>query len=351
MLNIYHFLDEDEYEFGNIPLAEGLDFLGHHNFTNLYGLESENNKPSDVFSYMKPDYAYDCDYVIVSSQYLKSQNIPLQISRCRGITILIDVDDGGRLTQSTKYYDSFDWVLRCHYNKLHNWNDSVLPWQFGLPENVLKVLRIYKDLPKTPGILNTFRNSHQIRNIGLRFIEKSFSPSSIITIEPKELEVISDKEIEWFDSKAFKGRHDPKYLRRIADFQTALAFGGWFEHQTLSLIGVTLRRALIKTQRIIPRGSILCQFDSWRLWESFALGQTVIMQDLNLYGNTLPVQPVNQEHYVGIDLISGKSVNRELKDLVDLFPHIGKASTTFFELNYSNQAIAKRFLESTLIRK
>ena len=52
MLSIYHFLTEDEYEFGNIPLAEGLGFLGHRNFTNLFGPESEYKNPSNVFSFM-----------------------------------------------------------------------------------------------------------------------------------------------------------------------------------------------------------------------------------------------------------------------------------------------------------
>ena len=51
---------------------------------------------------------------------------------------------------------------------------------------------------------------------------------------------------------------------------------------------------------------MLCQIDSFKLWESFFAGCCVIMMDLDLFNIKFPVQPENMIHYIGITLNSEK---------------------------------------------
>ena len=47
---------------------------------------------------------------------------------------------------------------------------------------------------------------------------------------------------------------------------------------------------------------VLCQIDSFKLWEAFFAGCCVIMMDLDLLNIKFPIQPKNMVHYIGITL-------------------------------------------------
>lgn len=72
------------------------------------------------------------------------------------------------------------------------------------------------------------------------------------------------------------------------------------------------------------------QWDSWRLWETFAAGTVVINLDFKKYGYVLPVMPENWKHYIGIDL---KNPSAFLDRLAWAIEH------------YAPKAIALRFLD------
>ena len=107
-------------------------------------------------------------------------------------------------------------------------------------------------------------------------------------------------------------------------------------------------------QRIAARVSppafpyALSQWDSFRLWESWAAGCATFHLDLANYGAVLPVMPRNWEHYIGIDLNRpGLAIERIQAD-DDLICRIATNGRAWALEHYSPVAVARRFLRAVL---
>jgi hypothetical protein len=88
------------------------------------------------------------------------------------------------------------------------------------------------------------------------------------------------------------------------------------------------------------------QWDSWRLWETFAANTVVINIDFEKYGVELPVMPVNFKHYIGIDLKKPEESIKKIELLgYEDFENIAKEGAKWASDNYSPRATALRFLE------
>jgi hypothetical protein len=89
---------------------------------------------------------------------------------------------------------------------------------------------------------------------------------------------------------------------------------------------------------------VILRWDSWRFWESMALGCGTITLDMDKYGFELPVKPENWKHYIGIDL---ENISRDVERLSTpgLLEEIGRAGREWVLENYSLESVAKRFVE------
>ena len=85
-------------------------------------------------------------------------------------------------------------------------------------------------------------------------------------------------------------RHYPKYYQRLQNSQACACFGGWFVPALLKHPGgkaSDLCKAIYRrTNWHSPK---ILQWDSWRLWESWAAGCVVFHLDFEKYGVQLPV--------------------------------------------------------------
>jgi hypothetical protein len=68
--------------------------------------------------------------------------------------------------------------------------------------------------------------------------------------------------------------------------------------------------------------------------------------DLEHYGVEIPVMPTNWVHYIGVDFNRVDKIIERLSDEPDALKRIGKAGRLWALENYSQKAMAERFLQS-----
>ena len=288
---------------------------------------------------------------MVSSSYARKniQSVPhLRKKFPNSKIVLIDSDDGDKFTSTYTLNSYFDFVLKCHFNKLFNKHSNVIPWQFALTNPVMKWIdeSQFKNISR---VEINFRNKQQIRNKGLKIVNTSL---------PKNIKVSNNVDGIGFDldllNLTMEERHYaamtyyrclPNYYARLKESMIGLSFSGYFFDETSLRTKKFLNRLLIKGNLFVPNSVSLAQFDSWRFWEYAYAAVPVIHFDLEKYGSLLPVQPINGVHYIGVD-IHGKVNGVKLKNMLDLAPDIARAGREFVKKHYSLSAIAHRFLEN-----
>lgn len=296
----------------------------------------------------------DCSLIIVSDDWFRTgQPFPEPVTR--GIPgaccIALDRDDGTRLRTLGKPFQAFDLILRTHYNASTRYSGNFSPWAYGLSERVVEATREELVAPeRQSSLLANWRHTKYPHSMRLA-VERELLPRlrEIMPIdearenidEPPE----SPRDRLWWRETG--RRHWPAYYRRLTSSLACAAFGGFFETPwpaaKESLVSRLLKRTLTMTH---ARTHLISQWDSWRLWESFAAGCATFHVDLDRYGCVLPVMPTNWEHYIGFDLDDPGPGLARIRDDPGLLARIGTAGRAWALEHYSPAATARRLLAS-----
>ncbi|MCD7816283.1 MAG: hypothetical protein LUH12_06195 [Bacteroides sp.] len=76
------------------------------------------------------------------------------------ITVFLDDSDGLRTPGFRKGAQNCDYVLKSHYNRLYEYPDNFVPWQFGVSNRILNAVSPLPYSERIPQILVNFRAKH-----------------------------------------------------------------------------------------------------------------------------------------------------------------------------------------------
>lgn len=334
-----------------IALAEGLKALGLEVYSNrsywCLAPDSEQylfcNNPD-----ISPD---DCSIVIFGDVFHDNLTTPEELfhSNRKYITVLLEDCDGCVTFSLKPEYRKCDFIFKAHFNSKLKSPSNVYPWAFGLSERIIEATsnaRNFQDRKNT--LLVNYRHkkfAHSVRKTVdkelLGKMEKFISLDTFIDNTPPT------NPYDYWQWRRTGGRHSPTYYQRLQDSAACAAFGGYFvpafPPYPASIITRVFKAVYskfgLKSNRII-------QWDSWRLWESFASGCVTFHVDFEKYGCQLPVMPENWRHYIGIDLDNIDKAISRIQDEPEILEKVSIQGKLWALEHYSPVATAIRFLKS-----
>ncbi|MEM9219271.1 MAG: glycosyltransferase family 1 protein [Cyanobacteria bacterium P01_F01_bin.150] len=339
-----------------ICIAEGLKELGIKFYSNINYWRLSLSDDEFLFQHdpnVGPD---DCSVVVVSMQWFaRQQPFPHHLfKRSRTYsTVYLDREDGLETMSWQPDFKKFDFILKTHYSQKHSYPFNAYPWAFGITNRITReAARATLDFgDRDAKILLNFRdkrNPHTVRRNVYRNFGPKFSNSFAVDRTIDTLNTPPPGELEhlfWFQTGK---RHNPNYYNRLGQSQACACFGGYFvspwprdKGNRLSFLQERIIAKLNLTTRFIS------QWDSWRLWESFASECVTFHLDFERYGLTLPVMPENWKHYVGVDLQRPEEAIEKFVERIESLGEIGRSGKEWAYKHYSPVPTAKRFLELT----
>ena len=149
-------------------------------------------------------------------------------------------------------------------------------------------------------------------------------------------------------------RHSRSYYERLKHAQACACFCGdlipplpWRDPGQY-LVGGNKGRLKLAFYRALglldPRPDRIVQWDSWRFWEALSAGCLAFNLDLDRYGALLPVMPVKDRHYLGIDLEKPAAVRERWHDDPAGLARIAAAGQAWAWENYAPAPMAARLL-------
>jgi hypothetical protein len=105
-----------------------------------------------------------------------------------------------------------------------------------------------------------------------------------------------------------------------------------------------LRLVFEIADRFDPRPARAVQWDSFRFWETLAAGCAAINIDLDHYGVSVPVMPVNWTHYIGVNFARPAQAAERIGDDPGLLERVATAGRAWALEHYSPRALAARLL-------
>ena len=356
----YFFLGEDAggrfhgYPHVAIVVAEGLRKLGWHIASDVTAWRAG---PDEPFLFPGgPDglAAKDCDLLVVSEDFFMLQGspaLPAAVLQASVPAILLDRNDLGLniRTLYSKPYEIFKVIYRTHGNENFRYPANLRQMVFGVSDRIAQasVNARNQEPHSRKGVIWNFRHTHFPHSVR-GWAEKEVRP----LLEQRILlqkEVDTDLDGDQYSklmSQQTEGRHFPAYYDRMARAAMAACFGGWFllpvpqrEAGHTCMFG---RRVLKSLKR--PT-TMIAQWDSWRMWEAFAAGTTVLHVDMSEYGFLFGgPRPEPMKHYIAFDI---KDPKRDLALLNDPIRvrEIGEAGRAWALEHYSSKPIATRILQ------
>ena len=355
------------YDDGIIYLAEGLKELNISFYSNKDYWKI--NIDGDFLFNNKPEISpQDCDLVILSNmwtQYIDNttfkeyaQPLPswlFQSSR-QYTTVYIDNMDGYK---TFSYYEAarkFDIILRPKKNSRTFNYPNIYPWVLGYQNRVLReklnIPIAEKDFKIAVNFYFSHKFIHQLRALAEAKIISNFKNEFVNRIiTGKDAPDNPYSNLMW---KQTSKLHNTGYFNNLENTLMVAAFCGDMIpalplNPSVYLVGGN--KAKIKKQLynflsgFIQRPQRIIQWDSWRFWETLALGSVPMHIDLEKYGVELPAMPLNWKHYIGIDLNNiKKDVNRILEDKPAIY-RIAIEGNKWAQENYSPKSSALRFLK------
>jgi hypothetical protein len=371
-MNTYYFLISDlpnVYDAGLIHLAEGLKAMGCTFFSsrNYWKMDVDGDY---LFRYNKDfNPTTDADVVIVSNPWaehmdlvsFKLVSLPLpewlfKASR-KFLLVYLDLRDGYKTVSYTPSFRKFDFIFRAHKNsKTFNW-PNIHPWILGFGNRILKEKKAIRVEDKNYEMAVNFYFSHkyvhQLRALAEKEVISKFDPSFInrkITSNEKPVNEFS--KLMWEQTY---GLHNPEYYNLTENTLIVAAFCGELvsglpNDPSGYLRGGNRAKAKKKFYELVSAVAgvekRLIQWDSWRFWETLALGSVPMHVDLIKYGVELPVMPVNWKHYIGVDLNNIRQTVERIIEERDTIYNIARQGNEWCMTNYSPEASTKRFLKT-----
>jgi hypothetical protein len=368
----FYFLISDlpyVYDAGIIHLAEGLKEIGYTFFANRDYWKTGINGDY-LFKYDKDfDPVTDADVVILSNPWAEHMDLvsfklvslplpewlfnPLRKFRL----VYLDLRDGYKTVSYTPPFRNFDFIFRAHYNaSTFNW-PNIHPWILGFGNRILNEKKNIgvenKNYLMAVNFYFSHKYVHQLRALAEKEIISKFNPSFINReITSKEKPGNEFSKLMWEQTY---GLHNPEYYNLTENTLIVAAFCGELvpglpKDPFCYLVGgnkAKIRKHLYNIlSGVTGKEKRLIQWDSWRFWETLALGSVPMHVDLDKHGVELPVMPVSWKHYIGVDLNNIKQTVERVIEEKDLIYKIAKEGSEWCLTNYSPKASAKRFLKT-----
>lgn len=310
-------------------LAEGLHELG----IPVLGMDqyTQDKKVSDFeLPAAEPvEKMKDLSYYIISiitgvdDSFVETE-IPLNGDRCA----IFDMSDG-----IADYIIKTDAAIYgCHSNRFYKIPGKRHPHAFGISKKMEELsLAMSESQPREPIILCNFRpsNSQSVR-------------------ESLEFTVVENLERSFFiDRELDDGRYCLSYYERLKKYSACLAYGGKYGVNFLKnpyFSKIPLYNNFFSKIRF-GKDPLIHRWDSWRFWESLAMGCATITLDMEKYGFELPVMPENWVHYIGLDLSNLERDLTRIKSSPELLREIGEAGRLWVLEHYTPRAVARRFIK------
>jgi hypothetical protein len=373
----FYFLISDlpyVYDAGIVHLAEGLKELGHTIFSNrdYWKIGPEEDY---LFKYNKEfNPSTDADVVVLSNPWaehmdlvsFKLVSLPLPewlfAPYRKFLLVYLDLRDGYKTVSYTPPFRKFDFIFRAHYNaKTFNWS-NIHPWVLGFGNRIIKEKKNISIKDKNYEMAVNFYFSHkyvhQLRALAEKKVVSKFAPSFINrTVTSKEKPLDDYSLLMWEQTY---GMHNPAYYNLTEQTLLVAAFCGEMipglpNDPSVYLVGgnkAKLKKLLSHfLSGIKASGERLIQWDSWRFWETLALGSVPVHVDIEKYGVELPVMPRNWQHYIGVDLSNINLTVERVIEEKDLVYRIAREGNEWCLNHYSPKASATKLLKKIGIQE
>jgi len=358
-----------------IALAEGLNQLGIRYYANTnYWLQSTT--PGDYLFRHDPAVAPDdCDVVIVSYTWpswmhpetfrVERQPLPEGLFKAgrKYRTVYMDSHDGYRTVSWEPEFGQFDVILRAKLNGRAWHPGNMRPWVLGLNNRILDATVNgapfgERDRKLLVNFGASHPYSHGTRELASRHFER---PALALLPIDRTKDDLSAPPSDPYDALMWRQtghRFSRAYYERLKHSQAVACFCGDmipaapFEHPDRYLAGggrARLRRALFEMlDRLDSRPRRAIQWDSFRFWEALAAGCAAFNIDLEYYGVSLPVMPVNGEHYFGVRFDAVDATLDRIAEDPSLLERVAHQGREWALANYSPRALASRMLDWTI---
>jgi hypothetical protein len=351
--------EKTHYPHNPVCLAEGCRELGIPVYSNVTNWQISVNNKEHLFTHNPDIQPSDCSVVVLDQGWIDVDKKPLPADLFQAgrnyLTVYIDLSDGAITSSWKPEFRQFDYILKTHMLEGYQYPANFHPWFFGISNRMVAYLQDALDSrQRKRNFLITFRNTlnqHSLR----KWMYQVLTDQMATTLEIDEwsddfgLSQISNESMD-IDNDALYWkqtgrRHNPYYYLALKGSLTSACFGGFFSlpffknHATKT--GVLSKRLLSKWT--VPTSTIV-QWDSWRLWESFAAGCVSIHADFDQYHFALPVKPENWKHYIGVNCNHPKTTVERMLDKPDMLHTIAEQGQKWAIEHYSPLPTTIRFL-------
>ncbi|HZZ19624.1 MAG TPA: hypothetical protein VFE25_09650 [Opitutaceae bacterium] len=354
-----------------IILAEGLRALGipYYASANYWRLSPD----SDDFLFkatpeVSPD---DCDVVVFPYTWfnwvLLSAPRPIRRPFPEGIfkkgrkyrTVYMDTNDGLRTVSWEPEFRNFDLILRTKYNRRVFNPSNLRPWVLGLSNRMVQMTAGGPAFEqRRRAMMVNFGASHGYPHGARTRAHEKFDPliGALFDIESTkdDLSIPPDDAYDRLMWEQTNHRHARTYYARMKACQAVSCFCGdlippmpWLEPYRLMQFGnrAKIRRAFYEfIGHFDPRPERISQWDSWRFWEALGSGCAAFNLDLERYGAQLPVMPIKDEHYFGVNLSRPEASIDALVENPSRLSAVASSGRKWALANYSPEPMARRFL-------
>ncbi len=339
-----------------VCLGEGLKELGIEFYSNVNYWKTSTNDDSYLFQKSTDVKASDCSIVVFDQDwFLQGREFPDFIfhpDRTYKV-VYLDCTDGSSSVSWQPKFRKFDLIFRTHYSSQFPHPDNLTPWAFGLSNRILKAIHQHEDEDRNNSMLVNFRD-HSVNPHSLRkYCYRNFLPKvqTVMDIDRNHdpLDMPEEGSYDYLMWEQTGRRHYSRYYQRLNQSLACACFGGFFESGLIKDKSSLLNRL---SKRLIGELGLhsrcVTQWDSWRLWESFAAGCASIHIDFERYGLVLPEMPENWVHYIGVDFDNIEESIEKISDQPELIKNIAEEGRKWAITHYSPKPTAKRFLDTVL---
>lgn len=347
----------DHYYHEVIALAEGFRELGHDVFsnanywfqpeTNTYLLNEDSREDHEIA-------IYDYRYVSSFSHLLFRKGYPGL--KPQVVKVLVDRNDWISPVWLNDHYRVFDIILSGNLFQGVSYPSNIKPWAIGLTNRIITTTDRYLDENEKsePVIGHNFRLLHNMREYVLKGLEKNPGPyplQACFTQPP------ANGEADMHYWKLSTGRHMPEYFKMLNSKLMFAGFGGYYEYKPLAYTPYSfwdkIRRKLNywyagyleRLGKSIAPAVFVFQYDNFRYWEVLYSRSCPVNLNVESWNFKMPVNPVDGEHYLGINKFDFKDFSKRLSDTPsENIRSIGAAGRKWVLKHYSPRAQAQRLL-------
>lgn len=342
---------------------------GHEVYSNLDYWKSQDGYLFNHVEEVGPDV---CDVVVMNGvwrEYGRDWPAAITAENRTYKTVLYDISDGFFTASFEDEARHFDVIFKQRNTRIKYPSNVKHSSVFGVSDFIANYFDALGEVPKKGGLLN-FRHMQPVREDGVELfinriknemaIDDTFEPLDYATNKAGIEKASQEMDLVFQQSG---GRHHKDYLDRLSASLICACFGGHYlppspfdsSPKMLKLGYYFCRSAnagrlieLVKRTGLqIKRTNRIYQWDSWRLWETFASGAVALHVDFDKYGISLPVMPTNWEHYIGVDFDHPeRDVERFLSLSEEEIKRIGKRGQEWALANYGTDAVSQRLLDA-----